>query len=153
MSQRRVYLKWNQNERRTPSYPVSCDIMKCACKLDTDNRVYLLAGGEYMDGNQRICAAAAATELSADRRTSHTASSPRGHLARWVSHFLCVCSYDTTFVGLWAFGPLTVNTCTAFFYIYFQFHIRRVLGYLTLGVEWLGLEIDSTLLCSSVIKH
>lgn len=98
-----------------------------------------------MDGNQRICAAAAATEHSADRRTSHTASSPRGHLARLVRHFRYVCSYDTTFVGL---GMLTV-----FLYIYFQFPIRRVLGYLTPEVERMGLEADSKLLFTAVVKN
>jgi hypothetical protein len=36
-----------------------------------------------MAGNQRMCAtAAAASEHDADRRTSHTASSPRGHPGR-----------------------------------------------------------------------
>lgn len=35
-----------------------------------------------MAGNQRIRAAEAASEHDADRRTSHTASSPRGHPGR-----------------------------------------------------------------------
>ncbi|GFG35568.1 hypothetical protein Cfor_00063, partial [Coptotermes formosanus] len=67
------------SERRTPSCSVSCDRLKYECKLGIDIRAYLHTGGEQMDGNQRICAAAAATEHYADRRTSHTASSPRGH--------------------------------------------------------------------------
>jgi hypothetical protein len=53
-------------------------------------------------------------------------------------------------VGL---GPLTTNTCTAFLYIYVQFSIRKVLGYLTPGLERLGREADSTLLCSTVVKN